>query len=63
MDPVDAFTKITPRDQMTWHGVLHGIFGALVFSLSPVSCFVFFRRFRRDPLWHALAFGHASRER
>jgi hypothetical protein len=31
-----------------------GIFGALVFSLSPISCFVFWRRFRQDPNWQHL---------
>jgi hypothetical protein len=45
----------TPRDQMTLQGMLHGIFGALVFSLSPISCFVFWRRFREDPTWKYLA--------
>jgi hypothetical protein len=49
MDPVT-----TPRDQMSWHGKLHGLFGALVFSLSPVSCFVFLRRFREDSRWRPL---------
>lgn len=50
MDPVT-----TPLDQMTWHGKLHmNLFGALVFSLSPVSCFVFLRRFRADPKWRPL---------
>jgi hypothetical protein len=49
MDPVT-----TPPDQMSWHGILHQIFGALVFSLSPVSCFVFLRRFRTDPKWRSL---------
>jgi hypothetical protein len=44
----------TPRDQMSLHGVVHGIFGALVFSLSPVSVFVFWRRFREDPDWKHL---------
>jgi uncharacterized protein DUF998 len=44
----------TPRDQMSLHGILHGIFGALVFSLSPISCFVFWRRFRQDPNWQPL---------
>ncbi len=37
------------------HGLIHGVFGAVVFSLAPVSCFVFYRRFRRDPAWHRLA--------
>lgn len=45
----------TPRDQMSLHGLIHGIFGALVFSLSPISCFVFWRRFRQDPKWKRLA--------
>src|SRR5215216_544291 len=39
------------RDQMTAPGLIHGIFGAFVFSLSPISCFVFWRRFRQDPNW------------
>ena len=41
----------TPRDQMTSHGYIHAIFGAFVFSLSPISCFVFWRRFREDLNW------------
>ena len=50
MDPV-----ATPADQMSWHGKLHtNLFGALVFSLSPVSCFVFLRRFREDLKWRPL---------
>ena len=42
-------------DQASWHGIVHGIFGALVFSLAPVTCFVFYRRFRTDPAWRPLA--------
>jgi hypothetical protein len=49
MDPAT-----TRADQMSWHGALHQLFGALVFSLSPVSCFVFLRRFRVDPNWRSL---------
>jgi|SRR5208282_1995904 len=50
MDPVT-----TPLDQMSWHGKLHtNLFGALVFSLSPISCFVFLRRFHEDPKWRSL---------
>jgi uncharacterized Tic20 family protein len=41
--------------QMSIHGKLHGIFGALVFSLAPVSCFVFYRRFREDQKWQNLS--------
>jgi hypothetical protein len=40
--------------QTTWHGVLHGMFGALVFSLAPVTCFLFVRRFREEPTWRPL---------
>jgi hypothetical protein len=50
MDPIS-----TLADRMSWHGKLHmNVFGALVFSLSPVSCFVFLRRFRMDPKWRSL---------
>lgn len=49
MDPVT-----TVREQMSLHGTLHNLFGALVFSLSCASCFVFLRRFRADPEWRPL---------
>jgi hypothetical protein len=42
-------------DQQTVHGLVHGVFGAVVFSLAPASCLVFSRRFRRDPPWRGLA--------
>ncbi len=41
--------------QASIHGVVHGIFGALVFMFAPISCFVFYRRFRRDTDWRPLA--------
>ncbi len=41
--------------QQTLHGVLHGIFGAIVFSLSAAVCFVLWRRFRLDESWKPLA--------
>jgi hypothetical protein len=44
----------TPASQTTIPGLLHGIFGAIVFSLMPVVCFVFLRRFREDPQWQSL---------
>lgn len=50
MDPAS-----TPRDVMSLRSRLHWGFGALVFSLSPVSCFVFWNRFRQDPKWQSLA--------
>jgi len=42
-------------DQASAHGVVHGIFGALVFTFAPLSCFVFYRRFRSDAVWRPLA--------
>lgn len=41
--------------QATWQGTLHGLLGAIAFTLMPLSCFVFYRRFRADPEWRALA--------
>jgi hypothetical protein len=49
MDPAG-----TPLGQMSLHGTLHVIFGGIVFSLMPVSCFVFLRRFREDSKWQSL---------
>jgi hypothetical protein len=48
MDPAG-----TPLSEMSLHGALHQGFGAVVFSLMPVSCFVFWRRFRADPGWRS----------
>ncbi|MFF2031566.1 DUF998 domain-containing protein [Arthrobacter sp. NPDC058192] len=42
-------------DQASVHGVVHGIFGAVFFTLAPVSCFVFYRRFCSDRAWRPLA--------
>jgi hypothetical protein len=49
MDPMG-----TPLSEATLHGTLHGIFGAIVFTLMPISCFVYFRRFRSDPEWKSM---------
>ena len=49
-DPSVMFTN-----QSSWHGILHGLFGAVVFSLAPISCFIFYRRFREDPKWRKLS--------
>ena len=49
-DPMAMFDN-----QQTLHGILHGIFGAIVFSLSAASCFVLWSRFRRDEEWKPLA--------
>ncbi|MEO8078117.1 MAG: DUF998 domain-containing protein [Acidobacteriota bacterium] len=40
-------------NRTSWHGILHGIFGALVFALAPISCFVFLRSFGEDRFWQA----------
>ena len=45
----------TMIDQHTPHGTVHQLFGAVVFSLAPASCFVLYRRFRRDPAWRSLS--------
>ena len=42
-DPLSMFDN-----QQTAQGMAHGIFGALVFALSPACCFVFYGRFRAD---------------
>ncbi|WP_168709343.1 DUF998 domain-containing protein [Arthrobacter sp. PAMC25564] len=42
-------------EQSSLHGFVHGIFGAVVFTLAPLSCFVFHRRFHGDPVWRSLA--------
>jgi hypothetical protein len=49
MDPVT-----TPPDEMSLSGRLHVAFGAVVFMLMPVTCFVFWRRFRADARWQSL---------
>lgn len=41
-------------DQHSAKGIVHGIFGAVVFTFAPVSCFVFYRRFRHEPAWRPL---------
>jgi hypothetical protein len=46
MDPVTV-----PFLSMSWHSYLHYLFGILVFSLAPISCFAFFTRFRVDERW------------
>jgi len=48
-DPASMFDN-----QQSIQGYLHGIFGALVFALSPVCCIVFWRRFREDANWKRL---------
>ena len=49
-DPAAMFDN-----QQTLHGVIHGILGAVVFSLSAAVCFVFWRRFRKEGAWKPLS--------
>lgn len=35
-------------NQQSIHGIIHGVLGAVVFSLSPACCFVFWRHFLID---------------
>ncbi len=49
MDPAS-----TPRDQWSVHGTIHQLLGAIVFSLMPISCFLFWYRFRQDTKWQSL---------
>ena len=49
-DPASMFDN-----QQTFHGVVHGILGAIVFSLSAVCCFILWRRFRADEKWKPMA--------
>ena len=44
----------TPLAEATFHGTLHGILGALVFVLMPITIFVFWRRYHSDPKWQFL---------
>ena len=48
--PIAAFSS-----QSTLHGTVHCVLGAIGFTLMPLSCFVFYRRFRTDPNWRAFA--------
>lgn len=45
-DPIN-----TPLAEMTWHGIIHNIFGAAFFLLCPISCYVFWRTFRERSDW------------
>jgi len=49
MDPVS-----TPRNELTFSGILHALIGEVVLVLMPVSCFVFLRRFHEEAKWRFL---------
>lgn len=44
-----------PGSPPTLHGLVHGIAGAVVFSLSPVACLLYASRFRREPPFRWIA--------
>ena len=48
-DPGTIFTQ-----QKSVHGIIHGILGALVFTLMPISCWVFLKQFKRQPDYRSL---------
>ena len=48
MDPVE-----TPADQMTIHGLIHGLSGGIVFTIMPIIIFIFLRRFVSDANWQS----------
>ena len=42
-------------DQISTHGRIHGLFGAVFFSLAPCELSRLRRQFRSNPAWGALA--------
>ncbi len=43
----------TPLFEMTWQGIVHNIIGFIIFSLFPISCYVFWRAFREHDEWRS----------
>ena len=43
----------TPADQMSVHGLIHGLAGGIVFLLMPIIIFIFLRRFMSDGKWRS----------
>ncbi len=48
--PVAAFSSAA-----TLRGNIHAVLGAIAFTLMPLSCFLFYRAFRKDGAWRSLA--------
>jgi hypothetical protein len=48
MDPTE-----TPADQMSVHGLIHGLSGGIVFTIMPIFIFIFLRRFVSDANWQS----------
>jgi len=50
-DPGTIFTH-----QKSIHGIIHGLFGAVVFTLMPITCWVFLKQFKRQQDYKTLKF-------
>lgn len=50
MDPVQTLAQ-----NRTLDGKLHTLFSSILFLLAPISCYVFYRRFKTDPEWKSFA--------
>jgi hypothetical protein len=50
MDPLSTRTP-----DLSWHGLLHGVFGLLFFYSMPIACILFARHFRDALRWRWLA--------
>jgi hypothetical protein len=48
MDPAE-----TPTQQMSAHGLIHGLSGGIVFLLMPIIIFIFLRHFLSDIKWRS----------
>jgi hypothetical protein len=48
MDPAE-----TPTQQMSVHGLIHGVSGGIVFLLMPIIIFIFLRCFVSDIKWRS----------
>ena len=48
MDPTEI-----PADQMSVHGLIHGLSGGIVFTIMPIIIFIFLRRFVSDANWQS----------
>lgn len=53
MDPTTG--SLNSLEGATFHGIVHGIMGGIVFLLMPIVIFMFWRRFRADQKWQFLA--------
>lgn len=52
MDPMQEYTPGAPAgipQDVSWHHIVHDVFGIIVFLSLPIACFVFARRFAAKP--------------